>query len=1375
MISGLEKTAISRTLFEESIYALSNSKNQPSETTKLVFLLRTLLTSIGKVEAKMGLETLPLSQDIKNKAIIPSFKSLLEFYGSSYSPEIGTSTNELLALCISIEGMINEKLNELLNNWKKPNGYESFTQPQKDELYNLSSRQTIFEKITSKYQKLFSDVKKCLINYLSYDETFAINLTSDLNLLLALKVTSFLGPYDPNTLNPGDRNNSVDWEEKYTSLKNSVISELDSMTNTRIFVPPLHSELNAIITSNDLLYRTNQTKELPILINLSKSSGKFYVENIYYEKTKRKDIASREPVVVELSTVNGLKRGYIFSQNGLNFKIDSYNQSTREIVFLGDESQLNQISTSKPGTLITKKFGVSFESKFSEETIDSSSGISISESGTPIVVEKNNSIQIKIKFKEKEEIKEKTFSYTFEENKNYLDPKVFCSDILKKSTNNESSLGHGVGVYYNLGASSKDITTTAALSTAIAASIQIPNFINKRFKKNDTFEVVYNVGETSKTYIHKFLEDKTFSNARSFFDYISSKSFSYGETNVPYSNLEFSFSYKIEPKPIPKGKGYITQEGGVSLKTENFSGSLEQNQTFSIKVEKSNVILKEWIFIAPKNLLFRNAKDFVDYVNSQPSASTGLGVYFNMFVGLLPVKDADGKIQGFESDNILNFSSKQTGEDLKITISDPHSFLKFGGEYSGSSPQQTFFVLPTLYCESKTIGETISLKTTGVLGSFSAFGTGATSPPKKTIGRYLTFSTEPFLSGSDVEVSFTVQGSQGLRDLFVLESNVGFNKVSVYTGGNDYSFERIEVETWKQIKSAVDRAILLKGMQLQEEEQEDEEFSLDASPSRTLIRQYFDINDLDVNFDFDQFDSISTFLKKQRPFQNLKDFPTSPRWQSKGFKDIFKTKQIEKFQSTLSSVESKLKKAEAMLKAIEALVNLASRLSTEGTDLISSAMDTIANAIDGIVNNFASTGVYVLDMYSYSRTPHAPLLNTLEIDGGPKEANQSLSRRNYTYDYASGSLLTNDDINNTLAPKEGDETWNLGNYDSWAPFRPITYSEFISVVAEAFIDPLDRPDGVLLGEAAISSRGATYEKGAKADDWFLRPKKGVARPGAPQWGPGSKSVVYVVAFVCPSFQELSNIMNLLQKFQNRSRKAFVGSGKEKSSFMKTFEDIQKTWTEGIDNDYKEIYSQVQKDKISSEAFGIVSGGTYPDFYGYSLESLLPGIFNQLRSLTNMARAGSQSVSNSLNETFQDVITEIRGYIGYISDAVALIRDLVSLISSLQQFNASVLKVTSTGGVYDIYDQLMSASGFPDEETDPPRWIFGWVLAAGVPDIQGTKDTLFNYGSLIKDSSKEFNAFAKDSLKEYNKSVAENKNSQNDGGMSGLEKFGNILG
>ena len=176
------------------------------------------------------------------------------------------------------------------------------------------------------------------------------------------------------------------------------------------------------------------------------------------------------------------------------------------------------------------------------------------------------------------------------------------------------------------------------------------------------------------------------------------------------------------------------------------------------------------------------------------------------------------------------------------------------------------------------------------------------------------------------------------------------------------------------------------------------------------------------------------------------------------------------------------------------------------------------------------------------------------------------------------------------------------------------------------------------------------------------------------------------------------------------------------------------------------------DDVVQERGGTFSGyrSEYPDFFGISIGSVIPGLFSALKGMLRKLQKFNENESTfSLTEEFELLIAPIEDFIRDVESIIRTIDAIIDFIDAITSISFSYLVIKSGGGIDDITNQLQNAKGFPNEEKR--QIIFGAFIGAGTVD---PNSGAFDLGGYFKEAAQEFNEDSKDLFRDFNLSNEE---------------------
>ena len=487
-----------------------------------------------------------------------------------------------------------------------------------------------------------------------------------------------------------------------------------------------------------------------------------------------------------------------------------------------------------------------------------------------------------------------------------------------------------------------------------------------------------------------------------------------------------------------------------------------------------------------------------------------------------------------------------------------------------------------------------------------------------------------------------------------------------------------------------------------------------------------------------------------------KDESGAPIWNAVKLGDMLSKSQLQSVSQSLNSVLSVLKASEDALNAAESLIGIIQQLESLVKDVIGTLLDSIIKLLETFLNNLGSTGIYGLNSIS-------PYILNKEQDQEKDSEKQSIIDYINSLNVSQKESYFEDTLANLESEfgefdeekrKEYKEILNTGRWIFNDKIIKVTsYSDFIQKIADAYINNEDKPSNWQMGneikewgEGLNSLKAEGKEAINDIKNYFSLERilystkeDAITYPGAPQWGPGSISYNIVFATNLIDVNRLIiNAYEIWDAFKNLN-KLFSddpGDGRE-------YEDTEINKT-------KKPYS-----KLSPPPSGDMR------WEGKNVENIFPGFFKSCRQLLNFAKSESEKDGDSWTDVFQDGIEWIKRRIRRIRRFIKLISSLIKLLTTLQNISLNMLVIQSRDGVYDIYDQLLSATGFPGQEEDEKSVILGVVLAAGAPSPD-LKDLLLNFPDVLKDLQKTIDTETGEIVDRYD--------TPRDGGEAGLKRL-----
>lgn len=507
------------------------------------------------------------------------------------------------------------------------------------------------------------------------------------------------------------------------------------------------------------------------------------------------------------------------------------------------------------------------------------------------------------------------------------------------------------------------------------------------------------------------------------------------------------------------------------------------------------------------------------------------------------------------------------------------------------------------------------------------------------------------------------------------------------------------------------------------------------------------------------------------------------KWKTKTFTSVLPKAAQDLLKTTQDDAKTASKSLETVsqtLNAAKQFVSILEPLEAAITDPIGNLGTQLLKQLEGFFNNAKSTGIYVLNMFEHyyiGQTMHFPkVFQTIESDASTEKSNaikEFLADDQMTFDYIKNMGLSLDTFNSN----EGKQNFinEMKNMKSPAfLFKPTTYEEFIEVVADAFLDPHDLPNGAIAQGKIMYRNPPTKEEDAKkfndnvkkmadANDitkWdkmsdglrvnFDKSSFLQLRPGRPQFQEGSHAKVYILMLSLPDLKSYATQMSLFNKlfftpFGNIEETLGLGNPanqKEKTSdevtaLIDSWHDIfgdANSWSDAVFKNFK--FTDAMHLSQSNNLTNHITEGEPPDFYGMSLYSLAPVLFNNINALNNHLKDFTENPGSSFSELINSTIDMVQRKIDKLNRLIKIIDNLIQFFDDLSKINVSILEVSSTKGNYDIYNQIMNsdAASVPNAGTGKSQYMGGFVFAYGA--ITSSKIDV-DYQSYVQDRNMQF--------------------------------------
>ena len=478
---------------------------------------------------------------------------------------------------------------------------------------------------------------------------------------------------------------------------------------------------------------------------------------------------------------------------------------------------------------------------------------------------------------------------------------------------------------------------------------------------------------------------------------------------------------------------------------------------------------------------------------------------------------------------------------------------------------------------------------------------------------------------------------------------------------------------------------------------------------------------------------------------NKKVKNSNNKWRVASASDVIPKSILEETQQATDSVKSSLETIESTLNAAKSFISLLEPLEAAITDPIGNLGIQLAKELETMVNNAKSTGVYILDMFDHYYV--GDILYSEKkfeaLEDQKSDLATFLSDSDYTYDYLK---VNNSALDGTKSSREKSKLETQIDELMSKPtfmYKPTTYEEFIETVAEAFIDPNDLPHGDLSSGRVMFRNPPTNEaqfnkelariKNSDINDSTMKAivssnkiTEKMFRPGAPKFSAGSYSKVYVVSVIVPDLQAfMQSALQLTKLFATPIAEASILASSSSSAKEFLFNSItpQTDETKAVYNSFKDIFSSDMNSFNAKEFFRMaqtqnftnpINEGEPPDFYGMSLWSLMPELFNKLQDVIQIIRGFSENPGTGFTELVESVIDMTSRKIDKLNRLVKAIDRLITFIEDISKISINILEISSSQGSYDIYTQLLESdsSAIPFAGTGKSVYIGGYVFAVG---------------------------------------------------------------
>lgn len=468
-------------------------------------------------------------------------------------------------------------------------------------------------------------------------------------------------------------------------------------------------------------------------------------------------------------------------------------------------------------------------------------------------------------------------------------------------------------------------------------------------------------------------------------------------------------------------------------------------------------------------------------------------------------------------------------------------------------------------------------------------------------------------------------------------------------------------------------------------------------------------------------------------------------------------KSIERVQKTTKNIKKQLDKIKSSLRSARSVVSLLRKLESVYSNGLIGILKSLSKIIFSYFRDIGSTGVYVLDMTEPYLTNRL-LMSIQNLRKKDKKyqgytpeqiENIKLLERLNRDNIASTNDYLNYDITNAtpfLSDLLPEEKTNVSqNLDDWTKdiigiYKPTTYIEFITTIANAFQDQGDRPGWGLewfnnKGDLKINKQlndPKTMTKRSKSIiEIMTNTTNRFSRPGRPVFEPGSNVNVIIVAFNMPDVFKLGAIgLKTLSAFIQLIMFLTPGTGSSlyKNNIFEwgkfSFDDSKfgKRWNRFWKKVAKSKPYDYLKEKPYLNEYGQLEMPTdiseNPDFYGIAVRNLFPYFFSLVDQMESEIEKYTKNFKSSLAKELDNLLDNIEELIDDLEDFINIIDDIIDFFNTLKEMGLYTLQITSNGGNNDIIQKLMNAQGFPQAENgDPLRLIGGVVFCYGFPNLK----------------------------------------------------------
>lgn len=570
------------------------------------------------------------------------------------------------------------------------------------------------------------------------------------------------------------------------------------------------------------------------------------------------------------------------------------------------------------------------------------------------------------------------------------------------------------------------------------------------------------------------------------------------------------------------------------------------------------------------------------------------------------------------------------------------------------------------------------------------------------------------------------------------------------------------------------------------------------------------INGLVGNIDAALSSFVSTVLTFKREIENSEsdsNSNSSIKWKTSKLSDVFNVSELKKVRDLLQKTQSFFNNIDSLLNQAQSFVDIIKQIEGTIQDPLSSLVNQLSKSLKSFIDQFKSTGIYILDMieYAYIAEVRVPIEIKDQLYNIENSKYKDYIQQNYlssnesmaSYDSNSRDSITGGVLNGTFTNGNNDlriknlqekrqlgtiteeETKELNELLSegkqipfYSRFKAFTYEEWIEIIAESFLDNFDLPDGALVNGTRMNrliGKNKTTASSTTGFDEIKKPdlnkfkeafgnnsdenesyaysklygnssfKANNFKTGRPQFTKGSISKVVVLMISALDINGFLVNLELLMKLfsfhspagiSNDAKIAFERWKQENSDLSELFPAVDffkggRSWDNFIDNiNYK--------NRINS----VIQSGSDPDFYGMSLYSLMPELFNNLESVLFFLNNYYNDIPPLFGDQFDALIKLVKDKIQILKNFSNQLQEIIKYFEDLLNTSLNILTIESNLGNEDIYDKLISALEAPGQDSGRRMFYGGYVIAFGIPDPNKINESL-DIDKIIKETAMEF--------------------------------------